>query len=321
MPRRVDGPASAMTPRYPMPQPYGWFHVCYSDELPNGAVLAFRFFGREVVLFRTAQGRAHLVDAFCPHLGAHLGHGGRVVGESLVCPFHGWHFDGEGVCVDIPYARSGSKLVGRRCLQTWEVCEANRSIFAWYHPGSARPHFEVVRLPELTHSDEQWTPLLRRRWVVRCHIQEAHENIADRAHFACVHGLEPSLQYSFEGHRSRIVMDSAPPGVSLPTRIVTERNGPGQSWAHYEGFPRFLVLDTVTPIDDERVAFNVAVTFHGLGAERMRAVHEKVLGDICAQVERDIPIFEHKIYRSKPLYCEQDGPIAEFRKWYGQFYA
>ena len=46
-----------------------------------------------------------IVDAYCPHLGANLGVGGRVQGNCIECPFHGWQFDGEtGQCVNIPYA-------------------------------------------------------------------------------------------------------------------------------------------------------------------------------------------------------------------------
>ena len=45
-----------------------------------------------------------MVDAYCAHLGAHLGVGGKVEGECIRCPFHGWRYDGEsGKCTEIPY--------------------------------------------------------------------------------------------------------------------------------------------------------------------------------------------------------------------------
>ena len=44
-------------------------------------------------------------DAYCPHLGANLAVGGRVVEDDIQCPFHLWTFSGQdGQCVDIPYA-------------------------------------------------------------------------------------------------------------------------------------------------------------------------------------------------------------------------
>lgn len=60
-------------------------------------------------MFRGEDGIAHVMDAYCPHLGANLAVGGRVVGNCLECPFHGWQFRGDdGKCVKIPYAEKGT---------------------------------------------------------------------------------------------------------------------------------------------------------------------------------------------------------------------
>ena len=77
-----------------LPMPNGWFAVEWSRELREGDVKPLHYFGEELVLFRTRSGQARVLDAFCAHLGAHLGHGGRVMGETLRCPFHGWQYDG-----------------------------------------------------------------------------------------------------------------------------------------------------------------------------------------------------------------------------------
>src|SRR5690606_29314858 len=34
----------------------------------------------------------------------------------------------------------------------------------------------------------------------------------------------------------------------------------------------------------------------------------------------DVAIWEHKLYRPDPVFCDGDGPIAKLRRWYGQFY-
>ena len=68
--------------RFPFSRyPNGWFQIAYSDELEKGQVVPLRYFGKDLVLFRTEGGEAQLLDAYCPHLGAHLGHGGKVQGE------------------------------------------------------------------------------------------------------------------------------------------------------------------------------------------------------------------------------------------------
>ena len=88
--------------RFPFGLPDGWFPVAYADEIAPGEVQPLRYFDRELVLFRTQAGHVAVLDAFCPHLGAHLGVGGRVTGEHLACPFHGWSFDVTGACVALP---------------------------------------------------------------------------------------------------------------------------------------------------------------------------------------------------------------------------
>ena len=57
---------------FPFPIPNGWFSVSCSDELAAGDVKLLRYFGEDLVLFRGEDGVAHVLDAYCPHLGAHL---------------------------------------------------------------------------------------------------------------------------------------------------------------------------------------------------------------------------------------------------------
>jgi phenylpropionate dioxygenase-like ring-hydroxylating dioxygenase large terminal subunit len=91
-------------PRFPFPVPNGWFVVAEARDLAPGEMRALRVFGTDVVLFRGDDGTPHMVDAYCAHLGAHLGAGGRVEGDCIRCPFHGWRYAGtSGVCNEIPY--------------------------------------------------------------------------------------------------------------------------------------------------------------------------------------------------------------------------
>ena len=148
------GPGAAAD-RFPFdPFPRSWYLVAWSDELPPGAVLPLTYFGRELVLFRTAEaegqgqgrGRAVVLDAYCPHLGAHLGHGGVVCGETLQCPFHGWRFDAAGQCVKVPHAGRVPPLAETRA---WPVHETNGMILVYYDPEGAAPGWTVPEIPEV----------------------------------------------------------------------------------------------------------------------------------------------------------------------------
>src|SRR5438105_478916 len=92
-------PQRSPHPRLPYPSILsGWFLVCPAQELPMGATKAFVCAGRELVAFRGWDNTVRVLDAYCPHLGTHLGRGARVVGDTLECPFHGWRIDGQGRC-------------------------------------------------------------------------------------------------------------------------------------------------------------------------------------------------------------------------------
>lgn len=60
-----------------------------------------RIIGRQLVAFRTQGGSFAVLDARCSHMGADLGCG-RVVGESIQCPFHNWTYDVDGACTHVP---------------------------------------------------------------------------------------------------------------------------------------------------------------------------------------------------------------------------
>jgi phenylpropionate dioxygenase-like ring-hydroxylating dioxygenase large terminal subunit len=72
--------------------------VAFSDERKPGGVAARIVAEQDLVAFRTASGVACAFDAYCPHLGAHVGIGGKVVGETLRCPFHAFRYDTAGAC-------------------------------------------------------------------------------------------------------------------------------------------------------------------------------------------------------------------------------
>src|SRR5262245_16268002 len=113
-------PMEPSSARWPMPWvPNGWYGVLRSRELERGAARPLSVLGRELVAFRDAAGRVRVLDAYCPHYGAHLGHGGRVHGDTITCPFHGWRFDGDGACVHAPCVETPPRVR----IPAHRVCE------------------------------------------------------------------------------------------------------------------------------------------------------------------------------------------------------
>ena len=105
-----------MAGRFPFALPNGWFSIAWSEEVKPGEVRLVSYFGCELVVFRSEAGVPYVLDPYCPHLRAHLGHGGTVVGDTIRCPFHAWRYDGAGRCVEVPYAK---KIPPAAKLRSW----------------------------------------------------------------------------------------------------------------------------------------------------------------------------------------------------------
>jgi phenylpropionate dioxygenase-like ring-hydroxylating dioxygenase large terminal subunit len=309
-----------MTRRFPMPMPFGWFAVAYADELAPGAVRPLRYFGRDLVLWRGEDGLPRVMDAHCPHLGAHLGHGGRVEGASVRCPFHGWRFDGEGRCVEVPYAR---RVPPRAAVGVWPTVERNRVVWVWYHPRREPPRWEVARVPET--EDPGWTDFERYRWTVRSHSQEMGENSVDPAHFRFVHGTltVPRGEWSFDGIERVMIQRTRvrTPRGEVDAVIESRSRGIGAGYTRFSGICETVLVNSTTPIDtgtlDVRFAFTQP---RAAGGAPQGGVAAAIIANIVKQLDEDIPIWEHKTYRERPLLCDGDGPIPAFRRWMSQFY-
>src|SRR4051812_37424318 len=108
----------------------GWYMVDWTDNLAAGEVKPLRYFDEDLVLWRGADGgAAQVMNATCPHLGAHIGHGGKVCGDDVVCPFHGWRWNRDGRNTFIPPNEKGNPRVR---LRIWPTREIDGIILVWH---------------------------------------------------------------------------------------------------------------------------------------------------------------------------------------------
>lgn len=322
-----------MTQRYDLPLPFGWFAVSLSNELANGDVKPLHYFNRNLVLFRTESGQARVLDAICPHLGADLGYGGKVTGESIACPFHGWQFNGEGFCTDVPYADNmPPKVVDQRCIKHYATQEDNQAIWVWYHPEDKEPLWELDHVDEMNDPDF-WTQSVTKEWTVNCHIQDTNENAVDKAHFVYVHTSEfvPEGDVSIDGHRRVTELASKTAafaddgsvieGELTDTSFTSKSFGPGFTWQHFRGITNSMMMGMITPIDGQSVHMRFLFKYPELTTDIAKVFNQGFIDNVCTQVEQDMMIWNHKHYQANPILCDGDGPINQFRKWFSQFYA
>jgi 3-ketosteroid 9alpha-monooxygenase subunit A len=310
------------SPRYPMtPFPNGWFQVGYSDELAAGTAEPLHYFGRDYVLMRGEDGVARVFDAYCPHLGAHLGYGGKVEGNSIRCPFHGWCYDSTGKCIDIPY---GKRIPPSAKLVSHPVAERNGLVMLWHHADGKAPDWEIPLVAE--YGLEGWTPYNKRRWKIRTHNQDMAENSVDQAHFRYVHGTltVPQSEAKTEGPCLHVVsqMKMGTPAGEVDGSIESKSWGFGFGQVRFSGIVETSLVTSVTPIDGEYVDVRFSFSVKSLGDERVtRGVGKALIADIEKQMREDIPIWENKAFLERPVLCDGDCPIGVFRTWCKQFYS
>ncbi len=298
--------------------PSGWFAVATSPELKPGKLLTRRYFGRDLIVYRTESGEARVTDAHCPHLGAHLG-GGQVSGEVLRCPFHGFEFGQDGRCTKA----YGKALPRKATLGTWQATERNGYIFAWHHAQGEAPDWDIPTLPV-----EGWTANRDRMMSLRSHPQETSENSVDIGHFTIVHNFAESwLEGDLEIEGPLLkgaygVRWTGLPMVNLVGVFGVEVHGLGYSLVRIDtaGFQvHLLVLST--PIDDQHIDLRIGVSVRHRALPGLSHLMREFLSSrIFAEVSQDAPIWEAKRYIERPSLAEGDGPIAAYRRYCEQFY-
>ena len=157
--------------------PNGWFSLCHGSEVPKGTVTYVHGLGEHFAVFRGEDGRVSVLDAYCPHMGANLAIGGRVLGNCLECPFHGWQFRGEdGKCTKIPYAE---KVPEQAKIKSWNCIECNDQILVWYHAEEMEPSWIPDEIEEIASGE--WSCKGKTTHYINCHIEVSKCAIISRA--------------------------------------------------------------------------------------------------------------------------------------------
>ena len=206
-------------------------------------------------------------------------------------------------------------------------CEANGFAYVWQHAGGGVPSYPVALLRDRPSS---WTPWRTSAHCVRVHVQDMTENILDRAHFTSVHDMalpeRARFDVRFEGASlivDQVMRVTALSAAGIEVRSRTTTNGPGLVAVEVKQGPLdMLTYITQTPIDDERcdvrLHFSMRRLADAAATERVAELNERITRE---QFEQDVPIWEHKCYRARPMLADGDGPVAEYRRWFQQFYS
>lgn len=315
-------------------KPTGWFQIGWSEEIRPGQAVPMRYFGKDLVAFRSDTGALSVLDAHCKHLGAHLGHGGKVRKDCVICPYHGWAWDAEGCNADVPYQDAPTKAK----LGKYTIAESYGLIYLWHDPAGGGPR-DDMKLVDLFNDYEgvegaidDYYPCHPHAVVNKpnepIHPQLIQENAADSMHFRYTHNApeDPELLWcTIDGGRWSSAMGfKSPKTKEVALTLYTQNPSPGLSFAVFDGASaHYRLVLSCTPIDD--ATSDLRVSYFLKRDPNSPDVMPKAIRDFAARTEElfeeDARIWRHQKFMQNPVYAQQDiKGYSLLRKWSERFY-
>jgi nitrite reductase/ring-hydroxylating ferredoxin subunit len=203
----------------------GWYWALPSKELKRGKVAGLEILGKNLAAYRGENGRVTIIDAYCPHMGAHFKEG-RVDGNSIRCGFHDWKFDPSGECVDIPCQKYRDRTAAIPPIQTYPVREAYGLIWIFTGPKDQAEFKPLPEFPKIA-IDSEMEVIVGPRTFRNCRPEVVMLNAIDAHHFNSVHpeaallagGLDLRA-VALSPHQIRISNISPPPHEGWIGRVL-----------------------------------------------------------------------------------------------------
>ncbi|RPI45254.1 MAG: aromatic ring-hydroxylating dioxygenase subunit alpha [Betaproteobacteria bacterium] len=158
----------------------GWYIACRSTDL-DARPLAVDLAGRHLALFRDRAGTAHALEDRCAHRGAPLSRG-RICGDRLHCPYHGWGYDARGDAVEVPALPANVPPPDGARVPAYPVAEQQG--FVWVAPAEGPPACAPHRFAHM--GEPGWTHF-RMRTRFPADVPTCLENFLDCPHATFVH--------------------------------------------------------------------------------------------------------------------------------------
>jgi 3-ketosteroid 9alpha-monooxygenase subunit A len=295
---------------------HGWYQVAFERDLSE-LLTPIEFAGRRLMGVKTSNA-IRVVDATCPHRGAHLAYGGKVDGDVIVCPFHGH--------------RIGLGNISRRefCVDEYRSCVLGGMVFI---------RLSSADVPDLPLALEE---LLPNRTFFPGFIAQAAtdldiaaENALDCSHFKTVHGLlnEPVFKVR-TGSFGELVAEG---DFEVPGSQWSERQGslgsimvkyqarafsPGVVISELRGQApyNYTIVSTGTPgAQPHTCTLRLTVALAGDGGPPNQQFARELLQASLNGVEQDTVIWNRLSLDRPPRWTSRDKPLVQFSEFCSRF--
>jgi phenylpropionate dioxygenase-like ring-hydroxylating dioxygenase large terminal subunit len=162
---------------------------------PDCPPVRVRVLGERLIAFRDTQGRLGLIDEFCAHRGVSL-YFGRNEESGIRCAYHGWKYDVNGQCMDVPSEPVESGFCRKVKLKSYPMVERGGVIWVYMGPAEAQPplpEWEFATVPpEQSYMSKRWQ---------ECNWLQAMEGGIDSSHVSFLHSGALNTDPLFKGAR------------------------------------------------------------------------------------------------------------------------
>jgi phenylpropionate dioxygenase-like ring-hydroxylating dioxygenase large terminal subunit len=159
-----------------------WYGVAHSKAIALKPK-SIRFMNHDLVLYRGSDGQVIALDGHCIHRGTDLG-AGWVEGDCIYCPYHGWRYEADGACSNIPANQSNASIPKRARLQSYPVCEKYGLVWLFW---GDRPPEECPPIPSLPEFEAPGWRTIHGDFNWDGHYTRVIANTIDMAHAPFVH--------------------------------------------------------------------------------------------------------------------------------------
>jgi 5,5'-dehydrodivanillate O-demethylase oxygenase subunit len=226
-----------------------WYPVAALSDFEKKWTKRVRLLGEDLVLFKDRAGRFGLLEEQCPHRRASLAYG-IPTHEGIRCPYHGWHLDRLGRCVDQPNEVRPDALKGKEMTTAYAVEELGGMLWAYIGP---KPTPVLPRFAGFA-PDENSIRMLGRALVPANWLQ-IMENSVDPIHTEWLHGHhfefmneKSGVEVPLRRHHLKIAFDEFEFGI-VKRRLLEGQSEDSDDWriGHPVVFPNMLSVGNGNP--------------------------------------------------------------------------
>jgi phenylpropionate dioxygenase-like ring-hydroxylating dioxygenase large terminal subunit len=165
-----------------------WYHVMPSQALKPGQTIAKVLLNEPILFGRTRNGKAFALRDICPHRAVPLSCG-RFDGEAVECCYHGWRFDANGKCTDIPSLLEDQQMdLSRFDVLSYDVRETQGNLWIYMADRDRdSPPAVPPEIPKIPGFPDDTRPNVTYTMRFPCYIDHAVVGLMDPAHSPFVH--------------------------------------------------------------------------------------------------------------------------------------